>query len=778
MGVCDPFRQNLKRQIIDNTFDRLTTLEGDYWFIGIGKVDSWVNTSGVTADNSPPRGQDTIREDINFWRKLIALKRIYPENVSLVVRRYDWEKGTVYDAYRDDVDLFDDINPAKFYVLVDEERVYKCIDNNHGAVSSVAPTHTDYEIRELSDGYRWKFLYQIPESKRKFLIQAVGDKPGYMPVEYIEYLQENDERTLQWNVQENAVVGAIDFVEIDSNLRTKFVSSNRVLFPSDANQFVASTTAGSSTVYLGGSYLVPQNNFYNGMILKVDSGMGSGQQRIVDSYTYNSNGTATVTLHDPLNFTITGGTSTDSSRYSILPRVYVEGDGEANNNSLNTYIDRADFTLKFETESIYGTVTGPRYLSSVEAVDTGKNYSYAALTITGFGFDVVSGATGDLTRMLNPIIAPFDGHGSNPVKELGASCILVVLDFSGSENEKISVLNDIRQFGIIHNPLLTDKHVYLTLKQPGVNGSFVDGATVSQGFTGSDGTTGYDLCSGVVYDWTPGVSGMTGSARLHLSEISGGDFELNGKIGTFEIVDVVERTFAGSEYQNLTDLTLVPLGTAGTSFSADGTDYTPGFYAFGAGFTSEKIVPSRSVGRIYSWEPSVGSNLAGSLRLEDASQTWKLGEKVSQFNYDMSYFSGLNGKITEISHTYDNQQTTYDLTTKLTVSWNGVNTFTNLSFEKDERVFGPSGSATVVQWVNATGSTAGTITLIDVAGTFAENHYIQYKESSGTSGARISSVNSFSEIQYNSGEVQFIQNIRPIDRSDDQREEIKFLIEI
>jgi hypothetical protein len=34
--------------------------------------------------------------------------------------------------------------------LVDEERVYKCIDNNYGAPSTVAPTHTDTDVKTLS----------------------------------------------------------------------------------------------------------------------------------------------------------------------------------------------------------------------------------------------------------------------------------------------------------------------------------------------------------------------------------------------------------------------------------------------------------------------------------------------------------------------------------------------------------------------------------------------------------------------------------------------------
>ena len=66
---------------------------------------------------------------------------------------------------------------AIFYVVTDEYNVYQCLDNNNGAPSTIKPTGTSYDANETTDGYVWKFLYNIPIALRnKFLTDV------YMPV--------------------------------------------------------------------------------------------------------------------------------------------------------------------------------------------------------------------------------------------------------------------------------------------------------------------------------------------------------------------------------------------------------------------------------------------------------------------------------------------------------------------------------------------------------------------------------------------------------------------
>lgn len=72
---------------------------------------------------------------------------------------------------------FQKLEDSLFYVVTDEFNVYKCLDNNVNAQSTVKPTTTTVEPVKLSDGYLWKFMYTIPIALRnKFLTD------DYMPV--------------------------------------------------------------------------------------------------------------------------------------------------------------------------------------------------------------------------------------------------------------------------------------------------------------------------------------------------------------------------------------------------------------------------------------------------------------------------------------------------------------------------------------------------------------------------------------------------------------------
>lgn len=69
------------------------------------------------------------------------------------------------------------LEDSKFYVLTRDYNVYKCLDNNYGARSTVKPVGSSPKPIKLSDGYVWRFLYTIPPYLRnKFLTLE------YMPV--------------------------------------------------------------------------------------------------------------------------------------------------------------------------------------------------------------------------------------------------------------------------------------------------------------------------------------------------------------------------------------------------------------------------------------------------------------------------------------------------------------------------------------------------------------------------------------------------------------------
>lgn len=116
----------------------------------------------------------------------------------------------------------------------------------------------------------------------------------------------------------------------------------------------------------------------------------------------------------------------------------------------------------------------------------GNYYTYADLTFT----DVTGGTGTGATAVVS--IAPHDGHGYDPVFELGASTVMFNVDFDGEEGGLIPVDNDFREIVLVQNPYLNGStslatssaySLYTKIKvSPGI-GDFNTDEVVFQGST-------------------------------------------------------------------------------------------------------------------------------------------------------------------------------------------------------------------------------------------------------------------------------------------------------
>jgi hypothetical protein len=119
----------------------------------------------------------------------------------------------------------------------------------------------------------------------------------------------------------------------------------------------------------------------------------------------------------------------------------------------------------------------------------GNYYTYADLTFTD-----VAGGTGT-AAVATVSIAPHDGHGYDPVYELGASTVMFNVEYDGEESGAIPVDNDFREIVLVQNPYLKDTTtlatasaytLYTKIKvSPGI-GDFNTDEVVFQGTTFSD----------------------------------------------------------------------------------------------------------------------------------------------------------------------------------------------------------------------------------------------------------------------------------------------------
>src|SRR5210317_807063 len=157
------------------------------YYMGIGRPQAFgtltrgdSRTTNEGTDASPLTPVDSVQDEFYYFDDLLAAKRVTSSDVSYVIPRRNWTTGTVYDYYRHDYGnritgttttqtsdsgastLWD----STFYVLNSNFNVYKCLDNNSGAASTIEPTGTSTSILTTGDGYKWKYMYSLTSAQQ------------------------------------------------------------------------------------------------------------------------------------------------------------------------------------------------------------------------------------------------------------------------------------------------------------------------------------------------------------------------------------------------------------------------------------------------------------------------------------------------------------------------------------------------------------------------------------------------------------------------------------
>ena len=181
--ITNKFRRHNAQQFVESFSESANTV----YYMGLGRPQPYSTatrgdgrTDNEGTDTSPLTPVDSIQEEFYMFDDILAAKRITTSDVSFAIPRRNWATGTVYDYYRHDygnrvtggtttqtadsgaTNLFD----STFYILNSENRVYKCLDNNGGAASTVEPTGTSSLIQTLGDDYKWKFMYSLSASQQ------------------------------------------------------------------------------------------------------------------------------------------------------------------------------------------------------------------------------------------------------------------------------------------------------------------------------------------------------------------------------------------------------------------------------------------------------------------------------------------------------------------------------------------------------------------------------------------------------------------------------------
>ena len=156
-------------------------------YLGIGRPQAFATstrgdsrTNNEGTDTAPVTPADNINSQHFPFDDMLAAKKITSSDITFAIPRRNWTTGTVYDVYRHDYGEYatgtttaitsnsgaSTLHDATFYVLTSARNVYKCLDNNSNANSTVEPTGTDVTILETADGYRWKYMYTLSASQQ------------------------------------------------------------------------------------------------------------------------------------------------------------------------------------------------------------------------------------------------------------------------------------------------------------------------------------------------------------------------------------------------------------------------------------------------------------------------------------------------------------------------------------------------------------------------------------------------------------------------------------
>lgn len=176
----------------------ISNLQSTGAYATIGKVHPWNQTDMVSVDGSSEAQRAADASDS------IIAKKILPQLASLVIRRVDWVSGKAFVAW-DDKDP--EILNKDFYCVTDDGNVYKCVDNNNDAQSTVKPTGTGTTKFTTADGYVWRYLYTINIDQASTFLT-----PSWMPVKEVNSSMVGFEA--QYASQVAAVPGTVDRLEI------------------------------------------------------------------------------------------------------------------------------------------------------------------------------------------------------------------------------------------------------------------------------------------------------------------------------------------------------------------------------------------------------------------------------------------------------------------------------------------------------------------------------------------------------------------------------------
>lgn len=356
-------------------------------YMSIGKQTEWSNPATPPA---PATDADALEQ---AKRDATCFLRLNSANFRLGIAKNAWTSGTAYSQYDPTIEQSD--YPTPHFVIVDETFIYKCLDNNGGANSTVQPIGTGTAVIELADGYIWKYVGTISNKELYEFGTSVYSPIPLTGVSTAEAFGSISTFT-------NLVSGDTPFDELDE-IVTQIVGDG-----TGGSAAVRTTTAGGQTTITGMFASSAGQNYSEAFAL---------------AYREGAEGAGAV-----LEAEVAAG---------ALDTITVTSPGD-------DYVDAIVVIIGDGTGAEAEPVISGNQVTAVNITTPGTDYTWARAF-------VLPGTAGSVAQA---VLAPGAGHGSNLAGELGASTILISSILSSSLSDYIpvdagAIDGSFRQIGLV-----------------------------------------------------------------------------------------------------------------------------------------------------------------------------------------------------------------------------------------------------------------------------------------------------------------------------------------
>lgn len=328
-------------------------------YLTIGKINAWAN------DLSPDTATTSLAAKVDLWKNMIGGKRVSSNDMSQAIIRHNWAANTIYIAY-DNRNSEMGANDV-FYVMTSDYNVYKCLANNNGGQSTVKPTYTlTNTTQQTADGYIWKYMYTVTDANRmKFLT------PSYIPVKTLSI----DNGSVQWQVQEDAVAGAIHNILL-TNAGSGYTNASNlvVTISGDGSDCAATANINVSSNTVETITITNPGDSYSFANVTISGGGGTGAtaRAIISPFgghgsdpLYELNG-RDIIIYSKISFDESGKlpTTNEFRQVGLIQNPYIRGTSNAITNTAFTQLYQITTVGADDYEQDEYVYQGPNFASA------------------------------------------------------------------------------------------------------------------------------------------------------------------------------------------------------------------------------------------------------------------------------------------------------------------------------------------------------------------------------------------------------------------------------